>query len=178
MTKKKNTGIVTRVGVWVKIPGWDDYEIDEYGNVFSLRRGRMMKTWTDGKKYPRLTLSNKTKEKSFMIHRLVALSFIPNPYGKISVNHIDGNKQNNHVSNLEWVTHSENMKHAYIHGLAIPPILPSGEKHPSSKLNHIDILMIRVLAENGFNNEQIAKRFKVSNAHISKILLNKTRKAG
>jgi len=57
------------------------------------------------------------KRKRSLIHRLVAEAFLPNPLGKPQINHIDGNPKNNNVSNLEWVTNSENVKHAYANGL-------------------------------------------------------------
>ena len=65
-----------------------------------------------------------------MIHRLVAQAFLPNE--KEQVNHKDGNKLNNHVDNLQWVTQSENMKHAYDTGLLVP-YDRSGENNPNYK---------------------------------------------
>lgn len=59
----------------------------------------------------------KIKTKEYLTHRLIATAFIDNPNNKPEVNHIDGNKDNNNVSNLEWVTHSENVKHAWDTGL-------------------------------------------------------------
>jgi NUMOD4 motif/HNH endonuclease len=83
------------------------------------------------------------KKKSYRIHRLVALSFIPNPLNKTSVNHKDGVKINNHVSNLEWVTTKENNEHAKIIGLLKPL---KGEDTPRHKLFVKDIYNIRKVA--------------------------------
>jgi hypothetical protein len=82
------------------------------------------------KGYAGITLSNGKNKICTNIHRLVALAFIPNPNNKPCVNHIDGTKQNNCVSNLEWVTWAENIQHAYDNGLAIPLY---GKAHPAYK---------------------------------------------
>lgn len=60
------------------------------------------------------------KRKRFKVHRLVAMEFIPNPLNRTEINHIDGNKSNNSVENLEWSTRSDNLKHAYATGLRDP----------------------------------------------------------
>ena len=64
-------------------------------------------------RYQRLTLSNQGKTTYLYVHRLVAEAFIPNPNNLPEVNHIDGNTQNNSVSNLEWCTHQQNVQHAF-----------------------------------------------------------------
>lgn len=79
----------------------DNYYIAEDGTVL-----KAMKPWLNGG-YKCVKLNGKHES----IHRLVAKAFIPNPENKPEVNHIDGNKQNNHVSNLEWVTSKENINH-------------------------------------------------------------------
>lgn len=160
--------------LWGTYKGWGDYYISDYGNVYSIRRSKILKVWNSPHKYQRITLSKKGYEKSFCIHRLVATVFIPNPEGKKSINHKDGNKHNNHVSNLEWVTPYENTKHAVSLGLIAPFKNESGELHPAAKLNNVDIAMIKILCQNGFTQEQIGKRFGIHATHVSAIKLNKT----
>ena len=72
-----------------------------------------MKAYLDTWGYPKITLLNNGKKIQKNIHRLVAEAFIPNPLNKPEVNHIDGDKTNNMVDNLEWVTRSENEQHAF-----------------------------------------------------------------
>lgn len=96
---------------WKKISGWP-YSVSDSGRVRNDRNGRILAGFFV-RDYHRVLLSNKGHLKKFMVHRLVAEAFIPKPDGNMEVNHIDGNGRNNHVSNLEWVSHSENVLHAY-----------------------------------------------------------------
>lgn len=92
------------------------YKIDEYGNVYSMRTGDAIKLKCDTDKDLYYQISLQTvdgKRKSFRVNRLVALTFIPNPNNYPVVNHIDGNKQNNCVTNLEWTTISYNTAEGY-----------------------------------------------------------------
>jgi len=86
------------------------------GEIIPARRqgssGRPLKQKTDKKGYKRVELHIGGKQKTFLVHRLIATAFIENPEKKRTVNHIDGNTSNNRVSNLEWATHSEQMCHA------------------------------------------------------------------
>ena len=89
------------------------YKIDENGNVFSVRNNKFLNTTVFPNGYEYVHLCNgKAKTKLLRVHRLVAEAFIPNPNDLPQVNHKDGNKLNNNVDNLEWVTASENQKHS------------------------------------------------------------------
>lgn len=103
---------------WKNIKGFEHYQISDKGNVKG-KRG-MMKLRVNARGYMMVGLRNGgPRQKTFNIHRLVAEHFIPNPNNKRYVNHIDGDKTNNHVDNLEWVTQSENQIHAYENNLQV-----------------------------------------------------------
>ena len=92
--------------------------ISNYGKVFSKSSNRVIKIYKSKNGYYSVSLSiKKGKQKRFLIHRLVAKHFINNLQNKPQVNHIDGDKSNNHTDNLEWVTAKENVRHAYEIGL-------------------------------------------------------------
>lgn len=78
-----------------------------------LNPSKVGRGWDDGDGYLSVTLHNRSKNRRFLVHRLVAKAFVPNPDGKPQVNHIDGDKANNRADNLEWCTREENMRHAY-----------------------------------------------------------------
>jgi hypothetical protein len=107
--------------IWKDVIGYEGlYQISNFGRVKSFWRRKeiIMKLSNNGWGYSFVSLrKNKTKIKSITIHRLVAIAFISNPENKEQVNHIDGNKQNNHYSNLEWCTRLENMRHGFKTGL-------------------------------------------------------------
>ena len=102
-----------------EIEHYPDYEITEDGKVISYKWGypHPLSIRTDMKGYKDVLLCGRGKPKRFKVHRLVAAAFIPNPMNKPQVNHLDGDKANNNVSNLEWATHEENMAHAVAMGL-------------------------------------------------------------
>lgn len=117
--------------IWKDIPNYEGYyQVSNYGNFRSLDRiikyknsgtrkypGKSLLTETAKDGYKRIVLMKEGIKKRYQAHRLVTLVFIPNPENKSMINHIDGDKGNNRVNNLEWCTASENIIHADNTGL-------------------------------------------------------------
>ena len=105
--------------IWKEIEGFDGkILVSNQGRIKSnLRNGTILKSQADSKGYQRVCVTVKRVKRTLKIHREVAKAFIPNPSDLPQVNHIDGDKNNNSVDNLEWVTNRENALHAIANGL-------------------------------------------------------------
>ena len=112
--------------VFKKIEGYDDYLIRGNGDVYSLKgkKPRKLKLGNHYKGYLIVQLWKNGKRKDINVHRLVAQAFIPNPCGFDTVDHIDGNKKNNCISNLQWLSRGDNVRKYF--GKALKDI--QGEK--------------------------------------------------
>lgn len=139
----------------VPVPGYEGiYSVTKNGTVFSLPRKTSKKlnimNPVDNMKagYLRVVLTKEGRSKLWYIHRLVALAYIPNPDNKPMVNHKNGNKRDNRVKNLEWVTCMENHTHAFEHGL-----YPQRKIHPSQKKEVFDLL------KSGVPVREVAERY-------------------
>ncbi|EAA7987469.1 endodeoxyribonuclease [Salmonella enterica] len=167
------------------IPGYEGrYAVTSDGKVYShskivkgksgserLVKGRWLKPGVNSRGYMTCHLAAQDgTSSSKSVHRLVAETFIDNPCNNGYVNHIDGNKLNNNVCNLEWVTSSENQLHAYKNKLKEPV---SGERHTNSKLTKYDVVEIKRLDSIGIKRCEIAKIFNVDKSLISLILNGK-----
>lgn len=144
------------------IPGYEPYEVSNLGRL--RRKGVILTTPIGRVGYPRKYL--KDLKKNLLIHRAIALCFIPNPKNLKEVNHIDGIKSNNLLSNLEWISRKGNAKHAYDNGLMRDQ---NGEKSHRAKLNQKQVDIIREALLNGFSQTNIAKYFKLHPSTISLI---------
>lgn len=100
-----------------EIPGYPDYKMDSNGNIFSFKTNKILKPIEHSTGYNVVRLTNSEGVKTIRYHRLVAIALIPNPDNLPVVNHVDGNKKNNHPSNLEWCTQQHNNDHAISNGL-------------------------------------------------------------
>ena len=112
--KIRSTGTTLESWEYAPVEGYDwDYIITIHGDVISLKRDKpkLLKGSDNGHGYDQVRLCKQGKYQAFLIHRLVAMAFIPNPDGKPWVNHKDLCKKNNHVDNLEWTTPAENSRH-------------------------------------------------------------------
>lgn len=151
--------------IWKTIEGTDgEYQVSDTGLVKTTKTGRVLRPAVSRHGYERVCLFKMDRERRYRVHRLVAMAFIPNPDNLPQVNHKDGNKRNNHVSNLEWITNEDNMHHAKEHGLRA-----GHERFCESKKK-------RVIATNVASGEQIvfdsilAARKTIGTCHVQEVL--------
>jgi hypothetical protein len=181
--------------IWRDIQGYEGYyKISNYGNIISyekkywiklnnsygIKKEIKMKLRIKNNGYESITLYKNTKKKYCLVHRLVAMTFIPNPENKPQINHIDGNKQNNHVNNLEWCTLSENVLHAF-------NVLDSKERRNKMRINAINqqinnrkkitgnILCINT-NEIYYSAREVHKKLNISLTCLYEVLENKKEK--
>lgn len=152
---------------WKVVKGFENYLVSSLGNVKTIN-GKLKKVVYDSKNdYGYVELWKNNKGKKFRIHRLVAETFIPNTLGKEQVNHIDGNKKNNCVSNLEWVTPKENIRHAIENDLSS---IKYGSKNLASKLKEEDVKYIRENAGINKSVKELSEIYNISTTTIYNII--------
>lgn len=157
-----DTGLVMRMGYIGKTPD----------KLPCYIKPHLLKPWRNHKGYLAVQLCDKGREKTAVVHRLVAEAFIDNPQNKPQINHIDCDKTNNNVSNLEWCTNSENQKHAFAHGLQAQNF-----EHPQSKLTLEQVLDIKQNCQKGvkgYSMADFARKYNVCAGSISQILEGKS----
>jgi hypothetical protein len=171
--------------IWKQIQGYEGlYEISDRGRIkntgseksklatLSKNGDLFLKKQINNAGYERLLLTNGSNRKTYSVHRLVAIAFIPNPEGKKQVNHIDGNKSNNCVENLEWSTSSENIKHAFV---ALGK--KSCWKGRTGKLSHCSIKIMCNETKVVYDSmKEAAKDNKICAADISKNISGKIKR--
>jgi len=175
-----------KIETWKPIVNYKGlYEISDFGRVRSLERDskyrkNIVRTYHKNERFLKFGLARgyrnvklydgNAKGVTITIHRLVAIHFISNPHNLSKINHIDGNKLNNNSWNLEWVTHSYNVKHAYDTGLK-NPLNYKGEGNKSSILTEKKVIEIRKERElNKVSYSTLSKRFNTSLSNIYSIV--------
>lgn len=97
-----------KLEIYTRIRDYPNYAVSNFGNVLNIRRQLFLRQYQNGKGYNTVGLCKNGKEKKYHIHRLIAEHFIPNPDNLPVIDHIDGNRTNNEISNLRWATHQTN----------------------------------------------------------------------
>jgi hypothetical protein len=136
------------------------------GAIFSFKKSRNLSHQICDRGYHRVMLTINKRQKFLLVHRLVCEAFLPEFDLSRQVNHKDGNKSNNHVSNLEMVTNSQNRDHAVKLGL-----IAYGSKHGRAKISESDVLLIKKLKGTS-SYRAIGEKFGLSPASISRIINN------
>jgi len=162
---RDNRPLISKYGdiEWRDVVGYEGiYLVNRRGLVFSNNLKRCMGQTVGEVNQVHVYLSKNGMTAGRLVHRLVAEAFIPNPENKPEINHIDANRRNNHVSNLEWCTGAENVRHAHLHNL-----FPKGEDKPESKLNEFQVRVIRKC--NDLSNRHLGRIFGISHNNIGDI---------
>lgn len=155
---------------WKPVVGYEGrYEVSDMGKVKSLKQGKILKGEVVHNGYLRVGLCKNNKSKWHRVHRLVLLSFVGECPEDCEGCHLDGNRKNNHIDNLKWVTRKENQSHRESHGTTC-----RGENNVMSKLQAEDISIIRGASKYGIEQKTLAGFFGVSQSAISLVMRRKS----
>lgn len=164
-----------------EIEGFPNYEISNTGRVRNKKNGNDKVPGTDLNGYFKVDLYRNSKRTTRKIHRLVADAFLPKDPNRLDINHKDGNKKNNNISNLERCTKSENMRHAYKKGLCKPHASYGmlGKKNPNAGIKKRAVRII----ETGqvFESQSACERYlfgENSKSHINDCLRGRQKSVG
>lgn len=150
---------------------FDSYLVYDDGRVQNKKTSKFLKPEITKNGYYRVTLCAGGKTNRFLLHRLVALRFIPNPDNLPCVNHLDGNKGNNAVSNLEWVTYSTNEYHSY---RTLGKRVPSGIDRWNGRYSDEEVQRIIEYA-NANTHQASADLFKCSRQYVTDLVNGRRR---
>lgn len=147
------------------------YLINEDGDIFDIKEKKTRKPEISKRGYLRVSFYLYGKYKKRFVHRLVLATFNPvENMDKLQVNHIDGNKQNNNINNLEWCTNKENLEHAWETGLCSNCICnKSGDEAHHKKLSSEKVKLIKQDLKNGISYRQIGKKYDIAFSTVSQI---------
>lgn len=151
------------------------YEVNENGEIRNVKSKKVISGYVEKNGYVRVKFENKCLGGIVRttVHRMVAEAFIPNPQNLPEVNHIDRNRANNHVSNLEWVTHSDNMKHSYRLGVNAEPLRTHSESERKPVTNGASTFESISAAAKWLHDSRKCKTFQSGIAGVSAVIHGK-----
>jgi len=154
--------------IWCFYPNSDFYLISNYGQVKNLLTGKTLKQQCTTQGYKQVSFKINGKRKTKLVHRLVLETFLRIPqYKYLEVNHINGNKNDNSLNNLEWMTREENLQHARDNNLFKKPI---GIKNPNYTFDYDIVNKVKKLRENNLTYKEISSIVDLSVRQIDHIL--------
>lgn len=154
--------------LWRNIDGYKGvYQVSSLGRIrsFKNKETRILKQRINSRGYLYINLSENAKYKSYTVHRLVAIAFLGK--SNLTVNHKNGNKLNNTIENLEWITDLDNRKHAKENNLTA-----KGERNGRHKLTLFSVKLLRYKYKNGKSIRSLSREFNISRSVITKIVNN------
>lgn len=163
---------------WIKISSHPNYRVSTDGEIMSIRTGKHLKFDIGKKNYCRVTLCIGGETERFLVHRIVAKHFLPNPEGKRTVNHKDGDPTNNQLSNLEWATHSENHLHAFKELGKKPNLTMLGKRNTSNSKPVAQYSKTDVLLKVHPSINEAFRSTKIEPKNISAVCLGKLKSCG
>ena len=191
-TNTESEGIMEEL--WLPIIGYEGlYDVSNLGRIRNSRTNKILRLGKHRQGYKLVSLYKNKKEKTFLAHRLVAMAFIENPHSFLEINHIDENKENNNVSNLEWCDRVYNANYGTGNKRRIEQRIKNGnnkgsktsknvgEQNPNCKLSAEQIKYIRnnyIKNDKAFGGVPLSKKFGVSKHYIYRIISNTRRIKG
>ena len=173
--------------IWKDIKKFPKYQISNYGNIKNKKTNKILKTYKNSLYINIKLYKDDKKSHRVNLHRLIAETFIPNPYNLPCVNHKDGNKKNNNIENLEWCTYSYNTKEAFRLGIQKTWCgTKFGKDHPNYKFRGKWPTQKRIiqLTKEGkkikiFNSaSEVERILKINSSHIREVCKGKRKTAG
>lgn len=180
--------------IWLPIIEYDGlYDVSNLGRIRNSRTNKILRLGKHRQGYKLVSLYKNKKQKTFLVHRLVAMAFIENPHSFLEINHIDENKENNNVSNLEWCDRVYNANYGTGNKRRIEQRIKNGnnkgskkprnigEQNPNCKLSAEQIKYIRknyIRNDKTFGGVPLSKKFGVGKSYIYRIISNMRRIKG